>query len=574
MIELSGIPIYKGIEIATVLVHHEADFVLPTEPIASDAVNAEIERFDDILAQAVKELTVLKQTAENNNKAEETDIFSAHLLMVQDPMFLSKIKDKIKKKLFNTEQAIEESKQEIITMFQKITDPYLKARAVDLEDVSQRLIGIALGIRPIDFSVIKKDIILVAKDLKPSQTTAFNSHIKGILLEEGSQTSHTAIMAKAKGIPTIVGISGIISLLKDNDTVVLDSINNKVLLNATTQVLAECSQKRQSYMIKLQRLEGLYEKEATTLDGRTIKLYGNIGSSQEIDLVRQSGGKGVGLFRSEFLYMNANHFPSEEEQFKEYTKAAQNGMEDIIIRTLDIGGDKNLPYHQFSHEENPFLGFRALRFTLANPDIFKQQIRAILRASAFGKLSIMFPMVSDLMEIQRVKVLIEECKQELISSQIMFDPDIKIGIMIEIPSAAVIADLLIQEVDFFSIGTNDLCQYTLAVDRMNKEVAYLYEPLHPAILRLIKQTVDASHAAGKESGVCGEMAGDPSNALILVGLGVDELSMSPAMIPQVKSLIRQTSYEELKNLAANILFCRSTDEIKTTLTKEVQKYDY
>jgi phosphotransferase system enzyme I (PtsI) len=574
MIELSGIPVYKGIEIAPVLIHQDTALILPTEPISEDAVDSEIDRFNTIQQQAVNELTRLKQISEDNHQTTEADIFSAHLMMVADPMFLSKIRTRIKKNLFNTEQAIEISKQEILDMFLKIKDEYLKARATDLEDVAQRLLGIALGIRFMDFGSISEDVILVARDLKPSETTAFNSHIKGILLEEGSQTSHAAIMAKAKGIPTIVGLNGILTLMENGDTVILDSLENKVLLEASPQLLKEFEQKRSKHREKLSSLEQLRTEEATTQDGRTIKLYGNIGSSQDAALVCQNGGKGIGLFRTEFLYMNSKQFPSEEAQFTEYKKAVEAGLEDVIIRTLDIGGDKNLPYYQFPHEENPFLGLRALRFTLANHDIFKQQLRAILRASAYGKLSIMFPMVSGPEEVRQAKALLEECKQELRTAQIDFDESIRIGIMIEIPAAVIIADLLIQEVDFFSIGTNDLCQYTLAVDRMNKEVAYLYQPLHPAILRLIRQTVDASHTAGKETGICGEMAGDPLNALVLIGLGVDELSMSPAMIPEVKALIRKISYGKAQELALEILLCTSTNEIKSLLAKEAEQYDY
>lgn len=464
--------------------------------------------------------------------------------------------------------------KEIMGMFLSIEDAYLKARAADVEDVANRFLKIALGIETKGFDEINEEVILVAKDLKPSEASGLTKFIKGILLEEGSQTSHIAIMAKAKGIPAIVGLNGILAQVQNGDPIILDSLQNKVLLHPSKDELLHYKQQRDQLIAKRQKLEAIKETEAVTKDGRHIKLYGNIGTSAEAEYVTKYGGKGVGLFRTEFLYMNAKHFPTEEEQLKEYKKAVEQGLEDVIIRTLDIGGDKHLPYYEFKEEENPFLGFRALRFTLANTQIFKTQLRAILRASAFGKASIMFPMVSSLEEVRKAKELLELCKEELRNEQLGFDPSLRIGIMIEIPSAVTIADILIEEVDFFSIGTNDLCQYTLAVDRMNKDVAYLYQPLHPSILRLIKQTVDAAHGVNKEVGICGEMAGEAVNALILIGLGVDELSMSPAVIPEIKALIHQLSYEELQVIANQVVSCKTTDDIKTILNQEVKKYDY
>ncbi len=574
MIELSGIPVYKGIEIAPVFLHQEAELVINTTPIEKQQIDDTLSRFELIHNKAVRELEALKGKAEATGQSEAAEIFDAHLMMVDDPMLNGKIRDLIRQKLYSLEQAIDETKKEIMGMFLSIEDDYLKARAADVEDVANRFLKLALGIETKGFDEINEEVILVAKDLKPSEASGLTGFIKGILLEEGSQTSHVAIMAKAKGIPTIVGLSGILAQVQPGDLVILDSIGNKVLVQPGKEELQHYGQQRDQLLSKRQRLEAIKGEEAITKDQRTIKLYGNIGTSSEAQYVANYGGRGVGLFRTEFLYMNAKSFPTEEEQFQEYKKTVEQGLEDVIIRTLDIGGDKNLPYYEFKEEENPFLGFRALRFTLANTEIFKAQLRAILRASAFGKASIMFPMVSSLEEVRKAKELLEVCKEELKKEQLAFDPDLRTGIMIEIPSAVVIADLLIGEVDFFSIGTNDLCQYTLAVDRMNKDVAYLYQPLHPAILRLIKQTVDAAHAVNKEVGICGEMAGEAVNALALIGLGIDELSMSPAVIPEIKALIRQTSYEELKSIADRILKCKTTDDIKTILNQEVEKYDH
>lgn len=574
MIELSGIPVYKGIEIAPAYVHQETELIINATRIEQHQIDDTLNRLEVIHNRAIKELEELKDDAEKNGQQETAEIFDAHLMMADDPMFNDKIKEFISNRLYSLEQAIDEAKKEIMGMFLSIQDDYLKARAADVEDVANRLLKLALGIETKGFDQISNDVILVAKDLKPSEASGLTKSIKGILLEEGSQTSHVAIMAKAKGIPTIVGVNGILENVHNNDQLILDSHKNLVIVNPDKVELLDYEQQKDRLLARRQKLEAIKEEEAITSDGRSIKLYGNIGNSSEAEYVTMNGGKGVGLFRTEFLFMNSNHFPTEEEQFKEYKKTVEQGLEDVIIRTLDIGGDKNLPYYEFKKEENPFLGFRALRFTLANTDIFKTQLRAILRASAYGKASIMFPMVSSLEEVQRAKELLEICKEELSKEQLSFDPNLRIGIMIEIPSAVTIADVLIEEVDFFSIGTNDLCQYTLAVDRMNKEVAYLYQPLHPSILRLIKQTVDAAHAVKKEVGICGEMGGDPVNAVALIGLGVDELSMSPAVIPEMKALIRQVSYEELKNLANQILSCKTTADIEAILKQEVEKYDY
>lgn len=574
MIVLSGIPVYKGIEVAPAFLHQEAELIISTTRIEPHQVDETLNRFEVIHKKAIKELEALKDKAEASNQKEAAEIFDAHLMMVDDPMLNGKIREFILQKFYSLEQAIHETKKEIMDMFLSIEDDYLKARAADVEDVANRFLKLALGITTKGFEDITEEVILVAKDLKPSEASGLTSFIKGILLEEGSQTSHVAIMAKAKGIPTIVGITGILNQVQNKEQVILDSLQNKVLLHSSEAELLHYTEQRAKLHARRQQLEALKEEEAITKDGRSIQLYGNIGTSSESEYVISNGGKGVGLFRTEFLYMNSKHFPTEEEQFQEYKKTVEQGLEEVIIRTLDIGGDKHLPYYEFKAEENPFLGFRALRFTLANTPIFKAQLRAILRASAFGKASIMFPMVSSLEEVQRAKAILELCKEELKTEGISFDPNIRVGIMIEIPSAAVIADILIDEVDFFSIGTNDLCQYTLAVDRMNKDVAYLYQPLHPSILRLIQQTVAAAHAVNKQVGICGEMAGEAVNVLALLGLGVDELSMSPALIPEIKALIRQLTYEELQVIASQVLSCKTADDIKTILNQEVDKYAY
>ena len=574
MIVLSGISVYKGIETASAYLHQQTELTFDKLRIEPNQIEQEINRFESIHKIVLNELEASRDKAERYSQQEEQEILSAHLMMAEDPMLISKIKTGIQKELCSLEQAVKNAKNEIMKMFYNIPDDYLKARAADVDDVTNHFLEKALGITPKDFSNIKNDVILIAQDLKPSELSQITGFIKGILLEQGSQTSHAAIIAKAKGIPTIVGITGICSAVQSGDMVILDSIQNKIYINPDSDQLTAYQKGKEILNKKKEKAGLLKDEEAVTKDHHKIKLYGNIGTSSETFTVKENGGRGIGLFRTEFLFMNSKHFPTEEEQFREYKKTIESGFEEVIIRTLDIGGDKSLPYYHFKEEENPFLGFRAIRFSLANPDIFKTQLRAILKASAYGKTSIMFPMISCLDEVLQGKALLEECKTELKQKDIPFDPGIRIGIMIEIPAAVTIADLLIEEVDFFSIGTNDLCQYSLAVDRMNKEVAYLYQPLHPGILRMIKQTVEAAHNKGKEAGICGEMAGDAMTAIALIGFGIDELSMSPAVIPEVKSLIRQTVYEDMKRMADSLLLCKNSKEIITILEEEVKKYDY
>lgn len=574
MIELSGIPVYKSIIIAPVYVYREVEIIIERKKISENEIAEELNRFEEVHKKAIKELTQLRNKVVEKNQKEEIEIFDAHLMMADDPMMTGKIKTRIQQDFLSLEQAVEETKLEIMDLFLTMQNDYFKARAADVEDVANRFLKIALGIRDEGFDGIHEDVILAARDLKPSEASGINGYVKGILLEEGSQTSHVAIMAKAKGIPTIVGVDGLLELVAIGETVILDSVDNHIYYMPEDEILEEYTNRQKNLVEKRKKMEAVKEENAVTKDGRVIKLYGNIGSAKEAGLVTEFGGKGIGLFRTEFLYMNSNHFPTQEEQFTEYKKTIQSGFEEVIIRTLDIGGDKNLPYYKFKEEENPFLGLRALRFTLANRELFKIQLKAILRASIYGKTSIMFPMVSSIEEVRQAKQILKECEHELDEKQIEYDTTIRVGIMIEIPSAAIIADVLAQEVDFFSIGTNDLCQYTLAVDRMNKEVAYLYQPLHPAILRLIHQVTDAAHTQKKETGICGEMAGEALNVIALIGLGVDELSMSPAVIPEIKTLIRRMNYLDAKQVADKILTCKTAEEIKVILEEELKKYDY
>lgn len=551
---MKGIIVFEGIAIGKALVYRETD---PSTMVMKETINSEkiqdvLQLFGNHVELAITQLDALKQHALLTVGKDEAEIFEAHRMMLSDPMLIGGIKKLIEKELFSEAYAILTMKERLVAQFMAIENEYIRARAQDVKDVSDRLLRICLGIEEINLDQIKEDTVVVAEDLKPSQTIGLNSFVKGIILEEGSITSHAAIVAKAKGIPTLVGVTGATKEIVDQEMIILDSKKNNIFVQpddstrAMYETLLEVQKKEQEF------LNSLKHQEAVTLDGRTVKLYGNVGSVEEARLVKEQGAKGIGLLRTELIYMNSDHLPTEEEQFHYYKEIAELMEEETIIRTLDIGGDKSLPYYELPKEENPFLGKRAIRLCLKEKALFKTQLKAILRASSFGKIKIMFPMISCLEELREAKEQLEEAKQELRENNIAFDEKIPVGIMVEIPAAAICADLFAKEVDFFSIGTNDLCQYTMAVDRMNTEVSHLYQPLHPGILRLIQMTIDAGKKHHVEVGVCGETAGDKDFAGLLLGMGVDELSMSPAMINRVKDRIRSEKAEELEKMAEQV----------------------
>ncbi|NTW72376.1 MAG: phosphoenolpyruvate--protein phosphotransferase, partial [Eubacteriaceae bacterium] len=456
-------------------------------------------------------------------------------------------------------------------------DEYMKERAADIKDVGGRILRNALGIKEQDLSLISEDSIVIAVDLTPSDTAQMNKDkVLGFATDIGGRTSHTAIMARSLEIPAVLGLSTITAQVKDEDLIIVDGMDGVVIINPDEKTKQEYLDKKQAYEDFRNELAQLKDLHGVTLDGHEVELVGNIGTPKDVEGVLRNGGQGVGLYRTEFLYMDSDTMPDEEKQFQAY-KAVVEGMKDmpVIIRTLDIGGDKKLPYLKLDDEMNPFLGLRAIRLCFVEKDLFKTQLRAILRASAFGKALIMFPMISNVGEVKQAKAIVEECKEELRKENISFDESIKVGIMVEIPSAAVTADIIAKEADFFSIGTNDLCQYTLAVDRMNETVSYLYEPLSPAILRLVKMVIDAAHNAGggKFTGMCGELAGDPYAALILLGLGLDEFSMSASSIPQVKKIIRSVTQKDAEIIANKALQLSSEAEVKAMVEVELKKLD-
>ena len=552
---MKGKKVYGGVAIGTAFVVNEQNIekMIQKKVINKDDIEKEVNKFKEAHQKTIEDIERIKERAVTTVGTSEAQIFEAHIDMANDPMFIDSVINKINSNFNNAEYAVLEARNEIVNTFMNIQDEYLKARAKDIIDVTDTLLRNLIGIENQNLADISKDTIIVAKDLKPSQTIQLNNYIKGIILEEGSVTSHAAIVAKAKGIPTLVGVESALDLIKDNSIVIIDCDNTEIIVNPSEEQINYYSKLENEQNKERIRLSTYKDKKCLTKDGREIKIFGNVGSREEALLVKENGGFGIGLLRTELIYMNSDHFPTEEEQFKYYSEIVKIIPNEVIIRTLDIGGDKMLPYYKFSEEMNPFLGLRAIRFCLQNKEIFKTQLRAILRSSAFGKVKIMLPMVSNLEEILESKKLIEECKSELKQEAIDFDENIEVGIMIEIPAAAISSDIFAKEVDFFSIGTNDLIQYSCAVDRMNKNVSYLYEPYHPSILRLIKMTVESAKKNHIEVGVCGETAGDPDYAMILTGMGIDELSMSAAMIPIVKDRIAQYSLEELSKIKDTLM---------------------
>lgn len=559
-----GINASPGIAIAKAIVYVKKELDIVRRQI--DDVVAECARFDEAVAQSREQLSALQAKTARELGEEEAAIFEAHVMFLDDPEFVGAIKTSIESEQRNAEAITQQIVDQFYAMFDAMDDPYFKGRAADIRDVGNRVLHNLMGIDIMDISNLSEDTIIIAEDLAPSDTAIMDkAHVKGFATDIGSRTSHSAIMARGLEIPAILGLGDITATAQDGDTVIVDGSAGVIVVNPTAGELAMYRDKQKAYEVYMVELAQLKDQKAVTTDGHEVILSGNIGNPKDVEGVNHNGGMGVGLYRSEFLYMDADTMPSEEKQFAAYKTVVEDfrNREGVIIRTLDIGGDKKLPYLPLEEEMNPFLGLRAVRLCFAKEDLFRTQLRAILRASAFGKTRVMFPMIGNVSEVRRAKALVKACMAELDREGIAYDRDLEIGIMVEIPSAALTADIIAKEVDFFSIGTNDLCQYTLAVDRMNQTVSYLYDPLHPAILRLVKNVIEASHKLpDKFTGMCGEMAGDPSATLILLGLGLDEFSMSASSIPQVKKIVRSVSFEEAKAIADEALTIETGDEIR------------
>lgn len=568
-----GIAASPGIEIGKAFLLKESEIKINSERIAEEKVSAELKKLEDGIEKSKEQLTTIKEKAERKLGADKARIFDAHIMLLEDPVFIDEIKGKIKNERLTADNAVHEVVKNYVEMFQSMEDEYMKERALDIKDVGERIIKNILGIPIISLTELSEDVIVIARDLTPSDTAQMDKEkVKAFVTDMGGRTSHTAIMARSLEIPAVVGLGSISIEVEHGDIIIVDGNEGLVYVNPDEETLNRYNYLRLEYKKYKEELKKLRGLPAVTKDGeRKVELAANIGTPKDVKVALENGAEGIGLYRTEFLYMDRDNLPDEEEQFIAYKEVAEAmNPRPVIIRTLDIGGDKKLLFLKMPEELNPFLGWRAIRMCLDNPQLFKVQLRAILRASTFGKIKIMYPMISSLSEIRRANAILEEAKEELRREGKPFDENIEVGIMVEIPSAAVAADILAKEVDFFSIGTNDLIQYTLAVDRMNEKIASLYEPFHPAVLRLIKNVIEASHKAGKWTGMCGEMAGDPLAAPILLGLGLDEFSMSATSISQVKKVIRSLTYDEARKIAQRALEIEDPIEIRK-MVKEVLK---
>lgn len=570
---ISGILASPGIAFGKALLLKEDEIVIDRKKISADKVDQEVERFLSGRAKASAQLEVIKTKAGETFGEEKEAIFEGHIMLLEDEELEQEIIALIKDKHMTADAAANEVIDGQATALEELDDEYLKERAADVRDIGKRLLRNILGLAIIDLSAIQDEVILVAADLTPSETAQLNlKKVLGFITDAGGRTSHTSIMARSLELPAIVGTGSITAQVKNGDYLILDAVNNQVLINPSNEQIEALRSLQAQVAEEKAELAKLKDLPAITLDGHQVEVCANIGTVRDVEGAERNGAEGVGLYRTEFLFMDRDALPTEEEQFAAYKAVAEAcGSQAVIVHTMDIGGDKELPYMNFPKEENPFLGWRAVRIAMDRKEILRDQVRAILRASAFGKLRIMFPMIISVEEVRALKKEIEIYKQELRDEGKAFDESIEIGVMVETPAAATIARHLAKEVDFFSIGTNDLTQYTLAVDRGNDMISHLYQPMSPSVLNLIKQVIDASHAEGKWTGMCGELAGDERATLLLLGMGLDEFSMSAISIPRIKKIIRNTNFEDAKVLAEQALAQPTTDELMTLVNKFIEE---
>ena len=555
-----------GIGIGKAVVIDKASINI-TKNYIKDAGN-ELDRLMNAIEAAKEQLNELYVSTIDELGEKEAQIFKSHEMMLEDDTFISDVENRIKQEGVNAEYALNETSNVYIKMFQSIEDEYLRERAEDIKDVMNRVIRILMGISSVDFSNLKENSIIVAKDLTPSDTAQIDrTKVAAMITEIGGKTSHAAIIARIMGIPTVVGLNNITDKIKNGDTVICDGKTGKVLVNPNAKQLFYFTKKKNIEDEIRNELKNQIGLPSVTKDGFKVSLTANIGVPNDVDMALENDAEGIGLFRSEFIFMNREHQPTEDEQFEQYKEVlVKMGDKPVIIRTLDIGGDKNVPYIDIPKEMNPFLGYRAIRLCLGNVEVFRTQLRAILRASVYGNVKIMIPMISTMKELKDSKKILQQAKDELTKEGIKFKKDIEIGIMIEIPSAAIISDLLAREVDFFSIGTNDLIQYTMAVDRMNSKLSYLYSQYHPALLRLIKGIIDNAHEAGIWVGMCGEAAGDPKLIPVFVGMGLDEFSMNSPSILRARYIVRNLNKADMELIAKSTLNMENALEVEEYLS--------
>jgi phosphotransferase system enzyme I (PtsI) len=552
---ISGILVSPGIAFGKALQLKEDEIVINRKKISTNHVEQEVSRFLSGRAKASEQLAVIKAKAGETFGEEKGAIFEGHIMLLKDEELEQEIIALIKDEHVTADAAVYTVIESQAHALEELEDEYLKERAADVRDIGKRLLRNMLGIPIVDLSSIQEEVIIVATDLTPSETAQLNlKKVLGFITDLGGRTSHTSIMARSLELPAIVGTSNVTKQVKTGDYLILDAINNSIYVNPTAEVIDQLKTSQKEYISEKNDLAKLKDLPAITLDGHQVEVCANIGTVRDVASAERNGAEGIGLYRTEFLFMDRDSLPTEDEQFQAYKAIAEAmGSQAVIIRTMDIGGDKDLPYMNLPKEENPFLGWRAIRIAMDRREILHAQLRAILSASAFGKLRIMFPMIISVEEVRDLKDEIDKLKAQLREEGKAFDEAIEVGVMVETPAAASIANHLAKEVDFFSIGTNDLTQYTLAVDRGNKIISHLYNPLSPSVLGLIKQVIDASHAEGKWTGMCGELAGDERATLLLLGMGLDEFSMSAISIPRIKKIIRNTNFTDVQALAAQVL---------------------
>lgn len=559
---INGIAASDGVAIAKAYLLVEPDLSYDSEKIQD--VDAEIAKFQNAIDTSKVELTKIRNNAEKNLGADKAAIFDAHLLVLDDPELIQPIEDKIKNEQVSAPTALSDVTGQFITIFEAMDNEYMKERAADIRDVSKRVLAHILGVELPNPSMIEESVVIIGNDLTPSDTAQLNKEfVQGFVTNIGGRTSHSAIMSRSLEIAAVVGTKSITQEVKQGDMIIVDGLTGEVIIDPTEDEVIAYQNKRERFFEDKKELQKLRDEETTTVDGVHAELAANIGTPNDLKGVIENGAEGVGLYRTEFLYMGRDEMPTEDEQFEAYKKVLET-MEDkrVVVRTLDIGGDKELPYLNLPEEMNPFLGYRAIRLCLDQPEIFRPQLRALLRASVYGKLNIMFPMVATIKEFRDAKALLLEEKENLTNEGIEVSDDIEVGIMVEIPSTAALADVFAKEVDFFSIGTNDLIQYTMAADRMSERVSYLYQPYNPAILRLVQQVINASHKEGKWTGMCGEMAGDETAIPLLLGLGLDEFSMSATSILKARRQIKGLSKNEMEELAQKAINCATSEEVQ------------
>ncbi|MFE8697211.1 phosphoenolpyruvate--protein phosphotransferase [Cytobacillus sp. FJAT-53684] len=567
---LTGIAASSGVAIGKAYLMTEPELTVTKKTITN--VDDEMARFHDSIKASKQELEQIRDRTAAQQGDENAAIFDAHLLVLSDPELVGTIEGKVRNETVNAEYALQETADSLVAMFEQMDNEYMRERAADIRDVTKRVLAKLLNVSIPNIGAINEEVIIISKDLVPSDTAQLNrDYIKGFITDMGGRTSHSAIMARSMEIPAVVGTKSATSTITNNDFIIMDGDKGEVYINPAKEIIEEYEQRQIQLEAQKKELALLKNESTITLDGKRVEVASNIGTPQEAEIVLENGGEGVGLYRTEFLYMERESLPTEEEQFQAYKQVLEKmGNKPVVVRTLDIGGDKQLPYLSLPEEMNPFLGFRAIRLCLEEQEIFRIQLRALLRASSFGNLKIMFPMIATLEEFLEAKQILLEEKSSLQEQGVTVSNSIEIGIMVEIPSTAILADQFAREVDFFSIGTNDLIQYTMAADRMNERVSYLYQPYNPAILRLVKMVIDAAHANGKWAGMCGEMAGDPIAIPLLLGLGLDEFSMSAPSMLKARRQINQLSQSDMVNLANQALSMQTSEQVKQFVKETVE----